>query len=117
MAGYRLGSMDDGGPVAVLTGLRGRRRGNLRAWGGAKASTVEGCVRLFIERQKCKVASAHSDGTTFYSYNQPIARWKGDLLEMDCRKFSVTTSKHQRYLKRYAPSNAVCREFDDRRSW
>lgn len=40
-----------------------------------------------------------SDGETLWSYDQPIARWRSkNVLEVECREFSVTTNRHQEAL-------------------
>ena len=45
-------------------------------------------------------ASLTSDSWRLISYETPIARWRGDTVLIDSRKYSTTTSKQQSMLKR-----------------
>lgn len=45
-------------------------------------------------------ASLTSDSWRLISYETPIARWRGDTILIDSRKYSATTSKQQSMLKR-----------------
>lgn len=45
-------------------------------------------------------ASLTSTGDKLISYETPIARWRGDVVLIDSRKYSTTTSKQQSMLKR-----------------
>jgi len=137
--------MDDGGPIAILTGLQGRGRGRKvkgrclkwnspRQWvtkgkrcikrmNGRSAFSglgdVNDCVQAFIHQSgPCSSGNVMTDGKTFYSYRQPIARWTNRGLVVDCRKFSVTTSKHQGAIKRAAGAGGyTCEVFSDRATY
>lgn len=45
-------------------------------------------------------ASLTSDSWRLINYETPIARWRGDTVLIDGRKYSATTSKQQSMLKR-----------------
>lgn len=49
---------------------------------------------------KWRGASLTSDSWRLISYETPIARWRGDVVLIDSRKYSTTTSKQQSMLKR-----------------
>lgn len=40
-------------------------------------------------------ASISTDGAVLYSYNTPIARWSGDVVVVNEKKYSPTTSRQQ----------------------
>ena len=108
----KLGSMDDGGPVAILRGLRGL---------GALGLGMADCAQAFALRRKCKAGNVETDGTTFWSYKQPLGQWiGGKTIALDCRKFSRSTSKHQNRLQIAVDRNkppgvkVVCRAIGER---
>lgn len=97
------------------------------------------CVDLFVQRKRCRTnmsSSANSgywasgaggyadyrvvsDGVTLYSYDQPIARWAGRLIEVDCRRYSQSTNGHQEAVVRAAWGHGVptvCKPFPERRT-
>ena len=98
-----LGVHDEGGPVAVLEGLKRRKWRGLGAYKGLDA---HGCVEAFVEgRHPCRAASIRSDGTKLWSYFTVIGEWVSDkTIEINCAKYSVTTSKHQSWLRSAAAS-------------
>lgn len=80
--------------------------------------SVKSCIEAFLGGEACKSGNLRTDGKTLWSYQQPIARWRGEMVEVECRKFSVTTSRHINAVKRAAPGNWVClMEFPDRRTY
>lgn len=95
--------VDEGGPVAVL---QGAKRKGLRGYNYVTQRQVDvrGCIEAFVfGREACHAAAISSDGTVLRSYAMPIGTWKSDrILELDCRKRSTTTSKHQSFLRRAA---------------
>lgn len=102
---------DDGGPVAVLEGLKRRKRRRALAGYRVRGSDVRDCIEAFVwgrGDRKCRAASISSTGTTLFSYGAVIARWREDgALEMDCTKHSMTTSKHQSWLRAAAESSSA----------
>ena len=44
-------------------------------------------------------SSISTDGRTLWSYNTPIAKWAGDKVIMDGRRYSNTTSRQQADLR------------------
>ena len=81
--------------------------------------TIWDCARRFVEeRRQCHASRGfRSDGERVLSYAQPIAQWSGRTLEIECRKFSMTTSSHQAaiaYAAQRAGVPTVCRRLGHR---
>lgn len=103
-----FGSMDDGGPIAVLMGLKrrkrrkvvGLRRKALGSWG--KSLSNQDVVEVFLYQGNGDSGHLHSTGSILSSYAQPIAWWTQDGLLIDCSKSirSMTTTKHRNSLLR-----------------
>lgn len=95
--------VDEGGPVAILQGVKRRRKlKGLKGWDYDRKGRVDvrGCVEAFVAGRRCKAGSVESTGTVLYSYSTVIARWLDNgALEMNCAKYSVTTSKMQSFLR------------------
>lgn len=117
-----FGVRDDGGPVAVLEGVKRKRRhpkrhpskrghlGSLAAWYDHVnyGRSVQGCIEAFLQRRPCKIASVRSTGDEFFSYAMKIGEWVGpNTLAVNCHKVSVTTSKTQTWLLRAASGHGV----------
>lgn len=73
---------------------------------------VKGWVELMIngyteEYGRLIANSCRAEGYNFISYSTPIARFCGDHFELSKKKYSVTTSKQQNYLRKYIPSSML----------
>jgi len=97
--------VDVGGPVAVLRGLQGYK---------GKVSTQD-CVQHFLDGDDCTSGgSLRADNGILYSYAEPIATLTEEGVLMDCRQWSVTTSRHQGWVERFAEARGMtveCRPF------
>ena len=123
MSPTHLGSMDDGGPVAVLMGWR-RRRGRrsrprglgMMTWtpsyydrprrrrpAGPPRMTNSGCLNAFLRGLDCRSDHLRHEGGVLSSYGRTIAWWVGAEVHVDCGRMpSITTAKHRNMVLRYA---------------
>lgn len=63
--------------------------------------TNKDVAEKFLRKEKANTLHLLSTGEKIYSYNTVIAQWyKGDLIG-NATKYSVTTSKHMLYIRRY----------------
>lgn len=72
------------------------------------------CVYAWVDRmlkgesgRPLKANSCHSDGNYFVSYSTPVARYVDGKFEVATRKYSVTTSKLQNYIRGAIPSSLI----------
>jgi hypothetical protein len=61
----------------------------------------EAVVEAFMCGESAKTKNLETDGENLWSYWANIAYWEGDTLIINTNNFSVTTSKHQGYLRHY----------------
>ena len=52
-------------------------------------------------------ASISTDGATLWSYWTPLAKWDGDRVKMDARKYSMTTTLQQSDLRQLCKREGV----------
>lgn len=106
--------------------------------GDGPTLNVDRCIERFVRERKPCCASrvtgrdmmggestwgrigdcrVRSDGTTLWSYDQPIARWRKRTLDIECRQFSMSTARHQDEVggeARRAGVPTVCRRMAER---
>lgn len=77
---------------------------------------IRGWVELMVNGQttvgRLVSNSCHASGYEFVSYNTPIAKFCGNHFELSTRKYSVTTSKQQTYLRRHIPSTMLVEVYE-----
>lgn len=60
----------------------------------------ETVIKEFLKRKQAKTENLKTDGTKLVNYNTIIAYFNQDVLFINSRKYSVTTSKIQSMIKR-----------------
>ena len=97
------GSKPGGGGQQRLQGL------GMNVWvprysssGGGRRMSNQGVIDAFLRNFNGRSAHLRVEGSTLYSYSEPIARWDGGKIVVDCAGSSVTTSTHRGKLIRTA---------------
>ena len=75
---------------------------------------TEDCVKAWIgavcsgDLGYCgRASSCHASGDKFVSYSTPVCRFREGAFELATKKYSVTTSKLQGYLRRNIPTGML----------
>jgi len=75
-------------------------------------------AKAFAERRAASGSNLWTDGKTIWSYSTRIAHHAGYITWLNTRKYSVSTSRHQSYVRYQIPAGNVMEyEGEEAKMW